>query len=103
MYKHESRVDISDHNLIKELVNNSYSLVDGDTSGRNISSDKYLTISKTHPDYESFMDMNSTVVKLKSELINGNMRVFIKRKNDDILLYVIDENFFIEAEKYNFF
>lgn len=103
MYKHESRVDISDHNLIKELVNNSYSLVDGDTSGRNISSDKYLTISGDHPDYESFMDMNSTVVKLKSELINGFMRVFIKRKNDDILLYVIDENFFIEAEKYNFF
>jgi hypothetical protein len=105
MVKHEIKVEISNSEQIKNIIEKSY--FEEGYAGKIMGKNHYLTITEDDDiNYTIFKGLNGATVKiLNDEVIDGAMRFMIDETNGDIRLYPISIYCIreVETNKYIFY
>jgi hypothetical protein len=104
MIKHEIRVEFSNSEALKSIIQKAY--FDEGYMGKILGKDHYITVSETNDDiaYTIFKGLNSATTKITNEeVIDGAMRFMIDETQGEIRLYPISIYCIKEEDKYIFY
>lgn len=104
MVKHEIKVEFSDTETLKSLIEKSY--FEEGFKGKILGKKHYLTIAdEDDVNYTIFKGLNNATVKLLNESVDGSFRVLVDESEGDIRLYPISTYCIKEdeSEKYSFY
>lgn len=103
MVKHEIKVELSNSEDLKDIIEKSY-FKEG-LIGKIAGKDHYLTITKEDDvNWTIFSGLNGATVKItNNDIIDGAMRFMIDETNGDLRLYPISIYCIKEIERYTFY
>jgi len=103
MIKHEIKVEFSNTEILKSLIEKSY-FEEGDR-GKIIGKENFIKIDdETDVDYIIFKGLNNATVKIYNEdLIDGYLQFLIDETHEEIRLYPISIYCIKEQNKYLFY
>lgn len=102
MVKHEIKVELTDTNSIKEIIEKSY--FEEGLLGKILGKKNFLTIDENDEiNHLIFKGLNNATVKITNESIDGSMRFLVDETQGDIRLYPISIYCVKEETKYSFY
>jgi len=104
MIKHEIKVEFSNSEALKTLINKAY--FEQGQMGKIMGKENYIKVDESTDDiaYTIFKGLNSTTAKITNEeVIDGTMRFMIDETQGEVRLYPISIYCIQEESKYIFY
>lgn len=103
MIKHEIKVEFSNSEVLKNLINKAY--FEEGYMGKIMGKNNYIKVDESVDDiaYTVFRGLNSTTAKITNEIIDGTMRFMIDETQGEVRLYPISVYCIQEEGKYIFY
>ncbi len=103
MIKHEIKVEFSNTEALKNLINKAY--FEEGYMGKIMGKNNYIKVDESVDDiaYTVFRGLNSTTAKITNEIIDGTMRFMIDETQGEVRLYPISIYCIQEEDKYIFY
>jgi len=101
MVKHEIKVELSDTDSIKSIIEKSY--FEEGYSGKILAKKYFIPINEEDDvNYAIFKGLNNATVKITNEVIDGSMRFMVDESQGDLRLYPISL-YCVKDDKYTFY
>lgn len=102
MAKHEIKVEISNSDDIKNIIEKAY--FENGHLGKILGKKDYLLISEEDIiNHVIFKGLNNATVKITNEIIDGSMRFMVDESNSEIRLYPVSIYCIKDSLKYSFY
>ena len=103
MIKHEIKVEFSNTEALKNLINKAY--FEEGYMGKIMGKENYITVDESTDDvaYTIFKGLNSVTAKITNEIIDGAMRFMIDETQGEVRLYPISIYCIQEEDRYIFY
>jgi len=103
MIKHEIKVEFSNSEALKNLIQKAY--FEEGYMGKIMGKENYIKVDETIDDvaYTIFKGLNSVTAKITNEIIDGAMRFMIDETQGEVRLYPISIYCIQEEDKYIFY
>ena len=103
MIKHEIKVEFSNTEALKNLINKAY--FEEGYMGKIMGKENYIKVDEETDDvsYTIFKGLNSVTAKITNEIIDGAMRFMIDETQGEVRLYPISIYCIQEEDRYIFY
>jgi hypothetical protein len=103
MIKHEIKVEFSNTEALKNLINKAY--FEEGYMGKIMGKEHFIKVDEETDDvsYTIFKGLNSVTAKITNEIIDGAMRFMIDETQGEVRLYPISIYCIQEEDKYIFY
>lgn len=102
MVKHEIRVEISNTDEIKSIIERAY--FENGQLGKILGKEYYLLIKEEDSvNHTIFRGLNNATVKIINDIIDGSMRFMVDETNNDIRLYPVSTYCIKDNMRYSFY
>lgn len=103
MIKHEIKVEFSNSEILKSLINKAY--FEEGYMGKIMGKENYIKVDETIDDvaYTIFKGLNNVTAKITNEIIDGAMRFMIDETQGEVRLYPISVYCIEEDGRYIFY
>lgn len=101
MLKHEIRLEMSNTETIKNIIEKAY--FEEGYMGKIIGKENFLLIEEDDiVNHTILKGLHNSTIKISNDIIDGSMRFIVDESNEDIRLYPISI-YCVKDEKYSFY
>jgi len=103
MIKHEIKVEFSNTEILKNLINKAY--FEEGYLGKIMGKENYIKVDESVDDiaYTIFKGLNGITAKITNEIVDGAMRFMVDETQGELRLYPISIYCIQEEERYIFY